>query len=259
MTQSELESVIGLCRMVQSGQIEPFDVDFDYIIGVIRKHYPKIKNIDDFCLDATALKEVSNLLEKQNDWITHQSTTLWKDPFMLNQQLMNMDISAIADAFLKSWHPVIENEQISAQTLANSLGYWGGLIPFDERWQEPEVAVRETEFASIQDAHNLGLIMSEGFAETIEKYWKELGESAGQDGSIDYWDWIIADTYEETVLRAYITVFLVSYGYANITHNRLIEETLISHYSEPREDPGKDKISIPMLIDYEEWKLWRKE
>jgi len=37
MAQTELESVIGLCKMVQSGQIEPFDVDFDYIMGVIRR------------------------------------------------------------------------------------------------------------------------------------------------------------------------------------------------------------------------------
>ena len=259
MAQTELESVIGLCKMVQSGQIEPFDVDFDYIMGVIRKYYPKIQSIEDFCLDATALKEVSNVLEKQSDWIAHQSTTLWKDPFMLNQQLMKMDISAIADSFLKSWHPILENEQISAQTLANSLGYWGGLIPFDERWQDPEVTIRDTEYASVQEAYDLGLLLKEGFSETIEKFWLELGEKAGQGGSIDYWDWIIADTYAETVLRAYLTMFLVSYGYANITHNRLIEETMIVHHVEPREDPGTDKISIPVMIDYEEWKLWRKE
>jgi len=253
MAQTELESVIGLCKMVQSGQIEPFDVDFDYIMGVIRKYYPKIKSIEDFCLDATAIKEVSNVLERQSDWIAHQSTTLWKDPFMLNQQLMKMDISAIADSFLKSWHPILENEQISAQTLANSL------IPFDERWQDPEVTIRDTEYTSVQEAYNLGLLLEVGFSETIEKFWLELGEKAGQGGSIDYWDWIIADTYAETVLRAYLTMFLVSYGYANITHDRLIEETMIVHYIELREDPGTDKISIPVMIDYEEWRLWRKE
>jgi len=131
---SELESVIDLCRMVQSGKIEPFDIDFDYVISVIQKHYPKIKNVRDFCLDAEALKELSSVLERQNQWIEHKSTTLYKDPFMLSQSLMSLDIGAIADIFLKSWHPLVEMEQMSAATLAESLSYWGDLIPIDERW-----------------------------------------------------------------------------------------------------------------------------
>jgi len=31
---SELESVINLCKMVQTGKIEPFDIDFDYVVTV---------------------------------------------------------------------------------------------------------------------------------------------------------------------------------------------------------------------------------
>ncbi|MBN2335446.1 hypothetical protein JXL21_07770 [Candidatus Bathyarchaeota archaeon] len=255
---SELESVINLCRMVQSGRIEPFDIDFDYVMGVIRKHYPGIKDVRDFCVDAEALKELSNVLEKQNRWIAHKSSTLYKDPFMLSQSLMRMDIGAIADAFLKSWHPILEMEQISARTLAESLSYWGGLIPFDERWQDIDVEARETGTASRQEAYDLGLIPEEGFAELLESFWRELGEKVGVGGVIDYWDWIGADTYRDTVYRAYVTVFMVSYGYANVSHDRLLEETKIIHNPVPRPDPGQMKMSLPMMVDYEEWKLWRQ-
>ena len=174
---SELESVIELCRMVQSGKIEPFDVDFDYIISVIKKYYPGIKDLEGLCLDARALKEISNVLESQNNWIAHQSTTLYKDPFMLNQSLMRMDIGALADAFLKSWHPVLEMEQMSSMTLAGSLSYWGGLIPIDERWSDEDVTPRETEYASMEEAARLGLIPEEGFIDIIEGFWRELGET----------------------------------------------------------------------------------
>ena len=92
---------------------------------------------------------------------------------MLNQQLLKMDIGTIADVFLKSWHPLIEMEQISARTLAESMGYWGDLLPITERWSEPELEPRDTEFASINEAQQLGLIPEEGFADTIEDFWRE--------------------------------------------------------------------------------------
>lgn len=255
---SELESVINLCKMVQAGKIEPFDLDFDYVLGIIKKHYPGIKLIQDFCLDAEALKELSQVLERQNQWIEYQSSTLYKDPFMLNQQLMNMDISAIADSFLKSWHPLVEMEQISAKTLAGSLGYWGDLIPFDERYPEIDVEERFTEYATREDAVNMGLIPEEGFTEILESFWKEMRERLGPGGEIEYWDWVGADTYHDTVYRGYLTVFLVSYGYANARIDRLLEETYVSHNVEHRPDPGSNKISLPVMVDHEEWTRWQR-
>lgn len=256
---SELESVINLCKMVQSGKIEPFDIDFDYVMSIIKKHYPKIKDFKNFCLDAEALKELSLVLERQNQWIEHKSTTLYKDPFMLSQSLMTLDIGAIADLFLKSWHPLVEMEQMSARTLAESLSYWGELIPFAERWQDNIVEERETGTATRDEARLLGIIPDEGFTEIIEAFWSELGERVGPGGRIDYWDWIGVDTYEKTVYRAYLTVFMVGYGYANTEWNKMMEETTIMHNIEPRPDPGRDKISLPVMVDYEEWKLWRND
>ena len=256
---SELESVINLCLMVQSGKIEPFDIDFDYVMSVIKQHYPKIKNVKEFCLDAQALKELSNVLERQNKWIEHQSTTLYKDPFMLSQSLMGMDIGAIANAFLRSWHPLMEMEQISTKTLAGSLEYWGAVIPFDERWQDSLVEERETEYASMDEAIEMGYIPEEGFTGVVEDFWKELGERVGPGGIIDYWEWIGAETYETTVYRAYLTVFMVGYGYANAHWDRLMEEHKIIHNEEPRPDPGQQKVSLPTMVDYEEWKQWRND
>jgi hypothetical protein len=256
---SELESVINLCKMVQSGKIEPFDIDFDYVISIIQKHYPKIRDVKDFCLDAEALKELSNVLERQNKWIEHKSTTLYKDPFMLSQSLMMLDIGAIADIFLRTWHPLVEMEQISARTLAESMNYWGGLTPFAERWQDSLVEEREAGVTSRDEIRQLGLLPDEGFSEIIEALWIELGERVGSGGSIDYWDWIGKDTYEDTIYRAYLTVFMVSYGYANAEWDQLMEEYTIIHNVEPKLDPRHAKVSLPVMVDYEEWKLWRNE
>jgi hypothetical protein len=117
--RDELEGVISLCRAVQAGSIEPFAVDIDYMLEVIRRYYPETTSLRDFCTDAAAIKGLSNVLQSQNDWIQYQSTTLYKDPFLLNQQISAW-ISQPSPTALKSWHPMVQMEQLSAKTLAGA-------------------------------------------------------------------------------------------------------------------------------------------
>lgn len=255
----QLKGVIDLCRGVSDGIIDPFDIDVEYVLSVIKNYYPEVSSLEDFCLDAEAIKELSLVLERQHEWIHYQSTTLYKDPFMLSQQLMKMDVGAIAKAFLKSWHPIVELKQISAKTLAGSLGYWGELLPMAERWNKFNLCEVDASTASMVDVRELGYFPVEGFTETLETFWIQMKGRIQKGGWMPYWDWIGSETYEETVKRAYLTAFLVTYGYVVIRMDRFGDDIMVKPLDEVNPGPEEGKTSLPVMVDYKDWEKWRKE
>jgi hypothetical protein len=95
----------------------------------------------------------------------------------------------------------------------------------------------------------------------LDNYWQELKDcvaAKGKDGKIHYWDFIGGESYEETVERAFLTSFLITYGYATLEINRLEEEIFILPLETQNKVLTQQSNSVPIAVSYEDWQKWKR-
>jgi hypothetical protein len=166
---------------------------------------------------------------------------------------------SLARLFLKVWYPIVEMEQISPHSLSEAIKYWRSLLPLNERWTKIAFMKTELGVTSREELIKQHIMAEEAFAAELETLWRELRHKVGGNEKIPYWDFVGADSYEETIRRAYMTSFLVTYGYATFEVHRLEEEIFIVPFSKPHSLLGKKQVvSVPVSVSVEEWRRWRE-
>jgi hypothetical protein len=260
--RERLQRVIEMCKAVEERSLDPFLVDVDEIIRVVREFFPEWEQPEDLCLDAEAINRLASVIRLQSEWVKHRSTSLYTDPFLLEEKIKRMEKEAIVEAFLGAWHPIVEFEQISLHSLKEALRYWESLPPLKDRWKEFPPPGEAGGAATREELIRLRILQDKAFTEELENFWNELkrlvGER-GENGRIGYWDFVSAETYEETIHRAFMTSFLVTYGYATLEVHPLEEEIFIRPFErQQRRITKKQLVSIPIAITLEEWMKWRK-
>lgn len=260
--RERLQQIIELCRQVEERSLDPFTVDVDDIIRVIREYFPLWDKPEDLCLDAEAIHRIASVIRLQSEWVKSRSTSLYTDPFLMEEKIRSMGKEEILNVFLKAWHPIVELEQLSLHSLSEAIKYWQNLPPLKDRWMEfpsPEV---EANPATREELISQRILREKAFTEELEGFWEQLKEKVkikGVDGKIGYWDFIDAETYEETAQRAFLTSFLVTYGYATLEIHPLEGEIYIKPYEKQAKPSHKKQlISIPILISREAWEKRRK-
>jgi hypothetical protein len=256
--EEHLHRIIDMCKSVEERGLDPFAVDVEDLIAVVRDLFPEWESIDEYSLDSEAVNRLASVVKLQSDWIKHRSTSLYTDPFLIEEKLRKLSRETLARLFLNAWRPIIEMEQISPYSLIEAIKYWQALLPLDERWAKTDALKTELGSTTRNALIAQRILAEQAFAEELETFWQELKQKAGSKEKILYWDFVGADTYEETSKRAYMTSFLVTYGYATLEIHRLEEETFLVPFSEPRSLVGKKQvISVPVSVSYEEWKQWK--
>ncbi len=260
--REKLQRIIEMCTAIENRSVDPFLLDIDSIIRVVQEYFPHWEEADELNLDSEAIHHLASVIKLQSEWVKHCSTSLYTDPFLLDEKITQSRKEEMLNLFLKAWNPLVELEQLSTNSLAAAMRYWDGLVPIKERWPDldvEEVAIGTTSRDELVKQRVLG---DKIFSDELEGYWLELKDAVkekGADGKILYWDFIGADTYEETVERAFLTSFLISYGYATLEIRPLEELLFIKPFEKPNtEILTQQSISIPISVTHETWQKWKR-
>jgi len=260
--REKLARIIDTCKSVETRSLDPFLVDVKESINVAKEYLSEWKIPEDLCLDAETIHSIASVIKLQSEWVKHRSTSLYTDPFLLQEKLLRLEKRDVIETFLKAWHPIVGLEQISLHSLAEATRYWESLLPLKERWKEFEATEVETGLATREELIQQRILREQAFSEELENFWRELKVEVQQknaNGKILYWDFVGADTYGETVDRAFMTSFLVTYGYATLEIHPLEEEIFIKPNEKPETKIGKKQlVSIPIAVSMEDWLKWKK-
>lgn len=260
--KEKLERIIEMCIAIENRTAEPFTLNIDEIIKVVREYFPHWQNPEELKLDAEALHHLATVIKIQSEWVKQRSTLLYTDPFLLEEKILQMGKQEMVDVFLQAWTPLVEFEQLSLSALAQGLLYWEALAPISERWKDLDPAEVPNAFTTRDELVKQRVLSDKEFSDEITNYWQELKDCVaqkGKDGKINYWDFIGADTYEETVQRAFVTSFLITYGYGTLEIDRLEELVFIKALENQRTEPlTVQSASVPIAVSFEDWQKWKR-
>ncbi len=260
--REKLQRIIETCKSIEGRSLDPFLVDVKDNIDTVKKYFPEWKIPEDLCLDAETIHQLASVIKLQSEWVKHRSTTLYADPFLLDEKIRRLEKVDIVRTFVKVWHPIVELEQVSIQSLAEALRYWESLVPLNERWNEMAPTEIGSGTATREELVNQRILRDKTFSQELDNFWQELKNEVakkGENGKIRYQSFVYAETYKETVNRAFMTSFLVTYGYATLEIHPLEEEMFIVPYEKPVIRTGnKQLVSIPIALTAEDWEKWKK-
>jgi hypothetical protein len=259
--KDRLERVIDIMKGIESHTVDPFLLNVDEIIRIVQEYFPQWDQPEELNLDAEAIHHLASVIKLQSEWVKQRSTSLYTDPFLLEAKISQKNKREMMEVFLRAWHPIVEQEQVTLRSLADGLRYWDALLPLKERWELMAVPEVATGTASREELVEQSILRDEAFSAELDRYWMELKEKVqtkGQEGKLFYMDWVGTDTYEETVQRAYITSFLVTYGYATLELIPLEDEIFILPLEEPGAKLSKQAVSVPITLSFESWQKWKR-
>jgi hypothetical protein len=189
-------------------------VDIRAKILILKERLPELKFLDELLVDAEAMLELAQIVKLQDEWLKTRASSLYIDPLLIQLKLKLLAKESLSEAFIKSWHPVAQIDQLSPRGLEKAFVYWRELVPISERFKDQfgTYGVRPG-LVDYADLVSLGVFTKEQFENNLTDLHQELVRKSNGEW-VDFREFINAEDFETKVRRAYLLAFLISEGRA---------------------------------------------
>ena len=246
----ELEELIQTCISIESRQFNPFLLDVSEALRIIRRHAKNWKTFDDNLLDMRAITNLARVIGLQSAHLRFQSSSLFVDPGMVRQKIAAMSREQLAEYLLLSWHPVVELEQLTDASTREALEYWSNMLSFFDRRKRLNLGPFDSPgLTDPRELARMRILEEKAFNKQLEEMRLQLKERVAENGRMDYWTFVRSNNFSETVLRAQMVSFLVSYGMATLERKR--EEMFLIPRDPPFSTAQGAALSLPIPITRE--------
>ncbi|MEM1549704.1 MAG: hypothetical protein QXO74_03940 [Candidatus Methanomethylicia archaeon] len=245
-----VERIIGTCERVLRRGLDPFVVDVEKYVSYLKDFLMQSKSTEDLALDLEALEALSRVVEFQGRWVIDKSSKLFFDPLIIELKVKSLSLNDLAHILCHVFHPIASLRIISRRGFEEAVKYWLNLPPLRDRWGRLPQPVFKVESASIEDLIRSRLALKGSFSEMLEEFWGRIKDLSSR-GVIYYWDFLKSDSFEDSILKAYMISFLASYGYVKLDFDPKVEDYIIIPYESKVEVSGSNSIAIS--ISYGEW------
>jgi len=248
--RKELEELIQTCNSIENRQFNPFLLDVSEALRIIRRHAESWQTLQDNLLDMRAITSLARVVGLQSANLRFQSSSLFVDPSMVKQKIGSMSREQLAELLLLSWHPVVELEQLTDASTKEALDYWQQMLSFFERRKRLSAGPFETPGSmDSPELARMRVLEEKAFTKRLEELRIEMKEKAGEDKRIEYWSFVRTRNFPQTVLRAQMVSFLVSYGMAMLERKK--EKMWLTPRDPPFSTGQGSPLSLPIPIPME--------
>ena len=183
-------------------------------ILILKQRLPELKLLDELLVDSEAMLELAQIVKLQDQWLKQRASALYIDPLLIQLKLKLLPKDTLSEAFVRSWHPIAQIDQLSPRGLEKAFVYWRELVPFSERFKE-QFSSYGTRPGAVDyaDLVSLGVFTPEEFEVGLTKLHDDLLQQSNGEW-VDYRQFIGDESYESKVRRAYLLAFLISEGRA---------------------------------------------
>jgi hypothetical protein len=191
-------------------------------------------------MDMKALSGLVLINEAQYKRIRNSGLGLYVEPLLVKLKARQLSIESMSNIFLKCWHPSVNIQLSTNETVREAVEYYNKLKPLDERF------FRIESFPLDDKVTSLNLIIPNELEEMMDSLLRELWEDSDGDW-VDYHEFISKG--DNRVERAYILSFIITNGWAEIKYRRFEDKILVRPIKVPEEPSDTYSVATELKGD----------